>query len=279
MSSGLEIAVGLPVRERFVAQVMGIPVTLALRGRDARTHRSRAAWDAVMAELRRLDRLFSTYRPESPVSCIGRGELSVEQGPPELAEVLALSEAASRATDGAFDVWRRTREGDLLFDPSGVVKGWALERAARALDELDETGWCLSGGGDMLCTAGPDDLPPWRIGIENPLDPQRLAQVVELRDGAVATSGTAHRGDHIRDARTGSAPTGAASVTVVADSLTVADIEATCAFLMGERADVWLQGRPVRSALIVATSGRVVTVSSRRPVDLTESWVSSSDRA
>jgi thiamine biosynthesis lipoprotein len=249
-----------PPRERFVEQVMGLPVTLALRGRHARTDASRAAWRAVMTELMRIDRLFSTYRPESPISQIGRGELTVADGPPELAEVLQLADAARRATDGAFDVWRTDDRGGRIFDPSGVVKGWALERAARALASLDQTGWCLSGGGDMVCWAGSADLPPWRIGIENPADPSLLVQVVELRDGGIATSGTAHRGQHIRDARDGRAPHGAASVTVIADSLTVADIEATSGFLMGQSAASWLSQRPVRSAIVVSSDGQILTV-------------------
>ncbi|HEX3261866.1 MAG TPA: FAD:protein FMN transferase [Pseudonocardia sp.] len=49
---------------------------------------------------------------------------------------------------------------------------------------------------------------PWRIGIEDPWDPTTLAAVVPLRTGAVATSGSAHRGAHIVDARTGRAPGG-----------------------------------------------------------------------
>lgn len=241
--------------ERFVEQVMGLPVTLAVRGRHARTDLSRRGWDVVMAELTRIDALFSTYRPESPISRIGRGELRVDQGPVELAEVLELADAARRATDGAFDVWRTDDTGARVFDPSGVVKGWALERAARALGPLEETGWCLSGGGDMLCSAGPSGFPAWRVGIENPRDPSGVISVVELRDGAIATSGTAHRGDHIRDARDGRAPVGVQSVTVIADSLTTADIEATCGFLMGAGALEWLRSRPIREALVVSADG------------------------
>jgi thiamine biosynthesis lipoprotein len=246
--------------ERFVEHVMGLPVTLALRGAEARTDTSSRIWRDVMAELTRIDTLFSTYRPESPISQIGRGQLAIDQGPAELPEVLELADEARAATDGAFDVWRTDAQGARIFDPSGVVKGWALQRAALALDALHDTGWCLGGGGDLACHAGPDGLPAWRIGIEDPFAPQHVIEVVELRDGGIATSGTAHRGEHIRDARDGRPPRGMKSVTVVADSLTHADIDATCGFLMGDRAADWLASRPIRSALLVNADGTTTTV-------------------
>ena len=249
----------LPTR-RFVEQVMGLPVTLALRGRHAHSVRASEVWHDIVAELVEVDQQYSTYRPESPISRIGRGQLLVEDGPDDLPEVLALAEQARVATGGAFDVWRTGDDGGRVFDPSGVVKGWALERAAERLLELDDTGWCLSGGGDLVCSAGPAHFPAWRVGIEDPGDPQRLVAVVEVRDGGLATSGAAHRGDHIRDARTGLAPTGVASVTVLADTLSAADVEATCGFLMGERAAGWLATRPVRGAVVVPAGGGLLSV-------------------
>ncbi|MGH3247817.1 MAG: FAD:protein FMN transferase, partial [Trebonia sp.] len=79
--------------------------------------------------------------------------------------------------------------------------------------------------------AGP--APPGRVGIADPLRPGRLALVVEARDCGVATSGTAERGTHIANPRTGAAAGGLASVTVVGPSLALADACATAAFAMG----------------------------------------------
>ena len=103
---------------------------------------------------------------------------------------------------------------DGVLDPSGVVKGWAVERAAAALRDLDDTDFCLSAGGDMVVHVADPDRPDWRVGIEDATDPTRVRAVVPLRSGAVATSGLAHRGAHVVDARTGLAPTRLASVTV-----------------------------------------------------------------
>jgi thiamine biosynthesis lipoprotein len=241
---------------RYVGHVMGMPISLALRGRHAADQEGHIAWAEVMAVLRDVDRVFSTYRPDSFVSRLGRGELSVAECPPEVAEVLALGEVAERESFGAFSVRRPGRP----LDPSGVVKGWAVERAAAALRALEETDHCLSAGGDLLCRTLDLDGAPWRIGIEDPADPRRLIAVVPVHTGAVATSGAAHRGTHIVDARTGRPPSGIASVTVVADSLTWADIDATAAYALGPEAAAWLGTRPGRTGLVVWTDGTTTSV-------------------
>ncbi|CAN5457494.1 FAD:protein FMN transferase [soil metagenome] len=237
---------------RRVEQVMGMPISLALRGRHAGSATGAAAWEAVLASLRWTDDVFSTWREETVISRLGRGELTIEECPPEVAEVLELGEAARRATDGAFDV-RRLVGGRSVLDPSGVVKGWAVDRASAVLRDLDDTDFCLSAGGDMICSAVAD-RPEWRIGVEDPADPQRILAVVPVRDGAVATSGAAHRGDHVLHAVTGLAPVGVASVTVVHNSLTIADLDATCAYLQGPEAAAWLRARG-RTGVVVHPDG------------------------
>jgi len=240
---------------RYVEHVMGMPISLALRGRHADDAAARGAWAEAVAALRDVDRVFSTYRPDSLVSRLGRGELSLADCPPEVAEVLALGELARLQSHGAFDVRR-----DGVLDPSGVVKGWAVERASRPLVALPDTDVCLSAGGDLVCRVAGPDSPDWRIGIEDPRDPSRVVAVVPVRTGAVATSGRAHRGDHVVDARTGLAPDGVASVTVVHDDLTWADIDATAAYAMGRDAARWLRTRPRRTGLVVWADGRTELV-------------------
>jgi thiamine biosynthesis lipoprotein len=145
-----------------------------------------------------------------------------------------------------------------------VVKGWAVDRAARVFDDLAETDFCLSAGGDMVCRVVDPASPAWRIGVEDPKTWDRLLAVVPVRNAAVATSGLNRRGAHIVDARTGAVPTGPASVTVVAESLTWADIDATAAFARGEEALAWLAGRPDRAGLVVWADGRVETFGAAR---------------
>lgn len=240
---------------RRVEQVMGMPVSLALRGAHASDDLADEAWAEVLRVLREVDRVFSTWREDSHISRLDRGEITLADCPAEVHEVLALGERARVESAGAFDVRRPGPDGRTVLDPSGVVKGWAVERAAGVLEVLPETDFCLSAGGDMVCRTRNPESPPWRIGIEDPHDPSRLVATVPVRNGAVATSGLAHRGAHIVDARTGSTPTAVASVTVVASDLVWADIDATAAFALGRGATGWLRGRAGRSGLVVWSDG------------------------
>jgi len=238
---------------RRVEHVMGMPIGLALRGRHAGDAHGDAAWAAALEVLRAADRTFSTYRADSVISRMNRG-VPVDT-PPEVADVLAIGAAAERSSGGAFALRR-----DGVLDPSGVVKGWAAERAAVALAALPDTDFCLSAGGDITCRTGEPAAAPWRIGIEDPRDPTRIVAVVPIRTGAVATSGTAHRGAHIVDARTGRAPGGLASVTVVGRSLTAVDVDATAAFALGADGERWLTTRGHRAAFVVRTDGTTGTL-------------------
>jgi thiamine biosynthesis lipoprotein len=240
---------------RRVEQVMGMPISIALRGRHAGDATGEAAWAAVLHQLRYVDRVFSTYRSDSYVSRLDRGEITLADCPPEVAEVLGLGEAARLESAGAFDVRRRDADGRAQLDPSGVVKGWAVQRASAVLDGLEDTDYCLSAGGDMVCRVVDPDAPDWQVGIEDPRDPTRLVARIPVRRGAVATSGLHHRGAHIVDARTGRVPVGVASVTVVADDLTWADIDATAALAQGHGALAWLQTRPRRTGVVVRADG------------------------
>jgi thiamine biosynthesis lipoprotein len=239
---------------------MGLPVSVALRGRHAGDEVARAAWGRVQADLRAADAMFSRYRDDSWVSRCNAGLAAVADAPPEVREVLALAEEARLASDGAFDVWRAGPDGRTVLDTDGVVKGWAVHRAARHLTALPGTDACLGGGGDLVCWTAEPEGDPWRIGIEDPHDPAALVATVPCRRGAVATSGAAHRGEHVVDARTGRPPSGIASVTVVAPDLVAADIDATAAFAHGAGALTWLRTRPARGGLVVWADGRTELV-------------------
>lgn len=240
---------------RYVEHVWNLPISLALRGRHASDAEGHRAWHALMAELRDVDLTFSTYREDSTVSRLSRGELSVEECPDEVREIIRLGERAEEESDGSFSIWRPAGDGTLTFDPTGVVKGWAVERAARHLHALDDTDFCLSAGGDIVCRTLDTATAPWRVGIEDPHDSSRIVAVIPIRTGGVATSGAAHRGEHVVDARTNRPPAGIASVTVITDSLMWADIDATAAYARGTDAARWLRTRAGRAGLVVWADG------------------------
>ncbi|MFD5452498.1 MULTISPECIES: FAD:protein FMN transferase [unclassified Streptomyces] len=217
----------------------------------------RAALDEAAAGLRRVDEVFSTYREDSQVSRLARGELAVGQCAPEVAEVLGLAAEAERVSDG----WFSPSYGGRL-DPSGIVKGWAVERAARLVAGAGASGVSVNGGGDVQMLGAPGARRPWRVGVADPLRPGGLAAVVSAAGAtelAVATSGTAERGAHIVDPRTGRpAVTDLVAVTVVAPRLTWADCWATAAFAMGSREGVrWLESLDGVEALLLTAGDEV----------------------
>ncbi|GAA4560212.1 FAD:protein FMN transferase [Planotetraspora kaengkrachanensis] len=200
--------------------------------------------------LHRVDETFSTYRPESVVSRLDRGEITLADCPPEVVEVLRLCDEASRVSRGYFT----PRPGGRL-DPSAVVKGWAIERASRILTRAGAANHCVNGGGDVQLAGSSASGGPWRVGIAHPLRPGELAAVVTGRDLAVATSGTAERGAHIIDPHTGRPATALASITLIGESLTMTDTYATAAFAMGDAARDWVGELEGFEAFAVTASG------------------------
>ncbi|MGW0815124.1 FAD:protein FMN transferase [Streptomyces viridiviolaceus] len=217
----------------------------------------RAALDEAVAGLHRVDEVFSTYREGSEVSRLARGELPLGACAPEVAEVLELAAEAERVSDGWFSTSYQGR-----LDPTGIVKGWAVERAARRVAAAGATGVSVNGGGDVQLLGTPGAGRPWRVGVSDPLRPGGLAAVVSAAGAdelAVATSGSAERGAHIVDPRTGrSAVTDLVAVTVVAPRLTWADCWATAAFAMGAREGLrWLESLDGVEALLVTAGDEV----------------------
>jgi thiamine biosynthesis lipoprotein len=172
----------------------------------------------VFAWLRWVDATFSTYRSGSEISRLDRGELGDPH--PLVREVLERCEALRAETGGLFDA----RAGGRL-DPSGYVKGWAVQRAAAAFGR----GRCMIDAGGDVALRG-----TWRVGIRHPYERDRLAAAITVSDCAVATSGAYERGPHILDPRTGRPATGLSSVTVVGRDLGTADAYATAAFVAGD---------------------------------------------
>ncbi len=238
-------------RRSWVQQIMGMPVSVHVRGPGVRTDPHVASLvDETFSLLREVDGLLSTYREDSEISRLRRGGLTPARCHPLVREVLGLCEEARERTDGWFDAWL---PGGL--DPSGLVKGWAVERAA---DLLATTGHDLyvNAGGDMAVRVARPGAPPWRIGIEDPRDRSRLLAVHEVRRGGIATSGSAARGAHIVDPHTGGYPDELLSVTVTGPRLLWADVYATAAFARGPDAASWLAGRdPAYDVLVVGRDG------------------------
>jgi FAD:protein FMN transferase len=217
-----------------------------------------SAVDRAIVYLHDIDRRFSPYKPDSEVSRIMRGELTLDEASPDVGWIMGLCDELTRITDGYFDARRYRSDG--LPDPTGVVKGWAVEEAAFILVDAGATNFLVNGGGDIVARGSPEpgSSTPWLVGIQHPIERDKVAAVLELRDGAVATSGTYERGEHVIDPHTGLPATDLVSLTVVGPSLTYADGFATAAFAMGRRGAEWLAGREGYEAFAITADGLTI---------------------
>lgn len=201
-----------------------MPVTVDVR--DATVVAT--ALDEIYADLVHVDSVFSTYRPDSLISQINRGGLSIDESGPLVRTVLELCGAYERITDGYFSPWH-----DGVLDPSGLVKGWAIARAAALLDARGYRNYFVDAAGDVRTRGHAGPGTPWRVGIRHPVEKQKIVRVVLAADLAVATSGSYEKGAHIYDPHTGRPATELVSMTVVGPDIVEADVFATASFAMG----------------------------------------------
>ena len=235
---------------RRAEAVMGTVVTVEVRDQRPGSE-VEPAIAAVFATLRDLDERFSPYRADSEVSRLADGTLAESDVSPELRYVLAACDHLTESSDGAFDARHHRSDGRL--DPSGFVKGWAVDEAALALEAAGLRHWSINAGGDVSLRGG-----PWTVGIQHPDLRDRVAARVSVSDGAIATSGLYERGSHIRDPRSGSVPEELRSVTVIGPELTWADAYATTAFAMGLDGLAWVERHPGYGAIAITTDDRLV---------------------
>ena len=228
----------------LVAPIMGTTVSIDVR--DAAV--PGAALETAVQTLRDLDARFSTYREDSEIRQIERGELAVADAHPDVREVLGACAVLRAETGGAFDAWRG---GGL--DPSGYVKGWAIEEAAWQIDAAGGRNYCINAGGDVVAAG-----PAWRVGIRHPLDAHAVAAIVEAEDLAVATSALYERSGHVLTP-SGRPPEGVLSVTVTGPDLGIADAYATAALAMGSDGPAWTLRLDGYEAMTILADERVLT--------------------
>ena len=210
---------------RRVEHIMGLPVVM-----DVRDDWAGDVLDQLFDWLRWVDASFSTFKDDSEISRINRGELRREDAHPHVRQVLDRCEQLRDETNGYFDM--RTPDGSI--DPSGLVKGWAVDRAAAIFDDAGLRNYAVSAGGDIRVRGRAVPELAWRVGIQHPQDRQQVAAVIEsTTDLAIATSGAYARGEHVWNPHSGRPPVGILSVTIVGAELATADVYATAAFAMG----------------------------------------------
>ena len=160
-------------------------------------------------------------------------------------------------TDGYFRCAPASRD---VVDPSGLVKGWAVDRAATLLDEAGLRNYAVNAAGDMRLRGRAIPELHWRVGIQHPLERDQVARVIDTTELAVATSGEYARGAHVVDPHTRRPPAGILSVTITGPDLGTADAYATAAFAMGaERAIHWTARLRGYEAMTILADGRALS--------------------
>lgn len=212
--------------------------------------------DRVFTYFADIDDTFSTYKPTSAISRLNRGELSEEECGADVRTILALAEQTRRETRGYFDIWRVGRR-----DPSGIVKGWAIQQAVGILAAAGLRDYYVDAGGDVQ-VCGTRYGAPWRVGIRNPFNRRENVKVLTLRDCGVATSGTAVRGQHIYDPHAPDMPLlDVVSLTVIGPDVYDADRFATAAFAMGREGIRFIQDLPGFEGYMIDAAARATYTS------------------
>jgi thiamine biosynthesis lipoprotein len=240
-------------QRRRVEQAMGTMISLYLPAGGADSEVA----GAVFAWFHQVDERFSPFKPGSEVSRIIRDEIPLERVSADLAEVLEIAEAVEVLSGGAFDI--RAHRGDGRPDPTGVVKGWSVDRAGAMLMAAGVECFFISAGGDVLVRGGQEWGVPWKVGVAHPFAPDAVALVLQGSDLAVATSGTTERGHHITDPHSGQAADDLLTITVVGPDLARADAYATAAFAMGVEGLRWVDALPGYYAAGITHDVRLLT--------------------
>ncbi len=207
--------------------LMGMPVTVEVVDPAV----TEPVLDAVYAYFEYIDEKFSTYKETSEISKINRHELALEDASEDMRTIFALSEQTRLETEGYFDIFYNGR-----YDPSGLVKGWAIFQAAELLREKGFQNYYVEAGGDIQLAGSNAQGRDWRVGIRNPFEMNEIVKVLSATDCGIATSGTYVRGQHIYNPKNaGALELDILSLTVIGPDIYEADRFATAAFAMGKK--------------------------------------------
>jgi thiamine biosynthesis lipoprotein len=247
-------------------EAMGCPCEILLDSIDpliGTEQRTLAMWEVF-----RIERKYSRYQTGNIIEKIN----TADGAPVEVdAETAALLDYAARCYDlsgGLFDVttgalrkgadlpagrqapsnvgwnlvrWEKpflTMPPGFEIDLGGICKEYAADRILNLLVQRHPISTLVNLGGDIVAAGDK----AWSVGIEDATKPGQVVQTIYLKQGAVATSGTARRGGHILNPKTGRpVEQSPASVTVATKTCTEAGFWSTLAVLQGNKAESFLK--------------------------------------
>lgn len=209
--------------------IMGMPVTVGINNPAA----TGDALEPAFAYFNYVDKKFSPFKPDSEVASINAGRLEASDYSTDMRQVIGLATETKELTGGYFDIIRE----DGRIDPSGLVKGWAIQNAAELLKGEGWDDFFIDAGGDIQVIGSER-----RIGIRNPFSLGQIIKVVYLCNRGIATSGTYERGKHIYNPNANFKPADEiASLTVIGPNVYEADRFATAAFAMGRQGIAFIE--------------------------------------
>lgn len=226
--------------------IMGMPVTIIINDSAVNERHVEPVFDFF----RYTDEVYSPFKETSSVSAINRGDMLPADYSDEMRHIVALAASTSEETGGYFAMWHNG-----VFDPSGIVKGWAIQKAALLLSEMTQH-YYVEAGGDIQVNGNGPTGDGWKIGIRNPFNHDENIAHLTLHDAAIATSGTAIRGQHIYNPFDSTPLTDIVSLSVVAPRIIDADRMATAAFAMGRKGIYFLEGKEGYDAFMIDAAHR-----------------------
>ncbi len=248
------------------AYLMGTPVRVKVNGQNSPHLARRAIW-----EIKRIDRLFSRFKPNSEVSLINKlAGLAPLQVSNETFDCIKLAVKINKLSRGAFDITMGhprsltidsklrkiylKRKG-IEINLGGIGKGFAAESARKLLLKKG----AKSGMIDMRSSIAVFGQKTWKIGIQHPREKDAIMGTVELKNGeSLATSGDYERGNHIIDPRTGKPTRGCQSVTIIGKDAAEADALSTAVFVLAPKQGMQLiESLPGIEGLIVDAGGKI----------------------
>ena len=206
--------------------IMGMPVTVHIVAPN-----TDLIINKVFDYFTYIDNKFSLYKKDSEIMMINRKEISLEKSSSDMQEIFRLAEKTKQETDGYFDIINKSG----IYDPSGIVKGWAIYQASKIIEEHGFSDYYVDAGGDIQVGGNNHEGKPWKIGIKNPFNQNEIVKTVYLQNQGIATSGNYIRGQHIYNPKNKLEEiTEIVSVSVIGPNVYEADRFATPAFAMGK---------------------------------------------
>lgn len=224
-----------------------MPIEIEIIGDNAKS-----VLEAAYAYLVAVDERFSTYKENSEISRINRGEVPENEVSEEMREVFAVAERTKEETNGYFDI----RQPDGLIDPSGIVKGWAIKNTAALIRNAGYEDYFVNTGGDIAMGGKNAEGEEWSVGIRNPFNTNEIVKVVYPHGGGIATSGSYIRGDHIYNPhRPEEKVRDIVSITLIGPDVFEADRFATAAFAMGRAGIEFIERLPGFEGYVIDAHG------------------------